>query len=236
MTSVPANAESARRSTGAAASRPSVKISGQAVQQQIARERADPRGGAAATARETSSRLPPGLASCPANSAAAHASRYVSAREPHVERLELPRGLEQQQRRVAAAVCGERDLGLQQIQAGLPELVERPGLRRREQLTSAGRTRPPPGSPGRLPSALSARRAGSPDSATARCRNAAAAARPPRVCARTAERSSSRATCSSGPAAAAARCQARRSGSTSRSVSSASARWTARRSCAAADR
>ena len=69
-------------------------------------------------------------------------------------------------------------------------------------------------------SARSARRAGSPVSATARCRNAAAAARPPRACARPAERSSSRATSSSGPAAAAARCHARRSGSTSRSVAS----------------
>ena len=58
------------------------------------------------------------------------------AREAHVERLELPRGLEQQQRRVAAAVLGERDLGLEQIDAGSPELVERSGLRGRQQPAS----------------------------------------------------------------------------------------------------
>ena len=55
-------------------------------------------------------------------------------------------------------------------------------------------------------------------SGTDRCRNAAAAATPPRVCARPAERSSCEATFSSGPAAAAARCHARRSGSASASV------------------
>ena len=52
----------------------------------------------------------------------------------------------------------------------------------------------------------------------ARCRNAAAAASPPRACARPADRSSSEATASSGPAAADDRCQARRSGSTCGSV------------------
>ena len=43
---------------------------------------------------------------------------------------------EQQQRSVAAAVLGERDLGLEQIHAGAPELVERPGLRGRQQPAS----------------------------------------------------------------------------------------------------
>ena len=72
------------------------------------------------------------------------------AREADVERLELPRGLEQQQRRLAAAVLGERDLGLEQIQAGPPELVERPGLRGREQLAShVERSRPQAGLGGR---------------------------------------------------------------------------------------
>ena len=75
-------------------------------------------------------------------------------------------------------------------------------------------------------SARSARRAGSTVSATARCRNAAAAATPPRACARPAERSSSAATSSSGPGVARARCQARRSGSVSASVASARARCT----------
>ncbi len=56
---------------------------------------------------------------------------------------------------------------------------------------------------------------GSSVSSTARCRKAAAAAMPPRACARPAERSSSAATSSSGPEVARARCQARRSGSLS---------------------
>ena len=60
-------------------------------------------------------------------------------------------------------------------------------------------------------------------SIVARSRNAAAAASPPRACARPAERSSSAATSSSGPGAAWARCQARRSASSSGSVTSASA-------------
>ena len=66
--------------------------------------------------------------------------------------------------------------------------------------------------------------AGSGVSSAARARNAAAAAAPPRACARSAERSNSSATASSGPDAACARCQARRSGSVSGSVASASAR------------
>ena len=73
-------------------------------------------------------------------------------------------------------------------------------------------------------------------SATARSRKAAAAASPPRACARPAERSSSAATSSSGPGVARARCQARRSGSLSASVASASARCTRWRSSAAAER
>ena len=85
-------------------------------------------------------------------------------------------------------------------------------------------------------SARSVRRAGSAESATERSRNAAVAASPPRDCARPADRSSSTATASSGPAAASARCQARRSGSACGSVTSAKARWTVRRSSAVADR
>ena len=67
-------------------------------------------------------------------------------------------------------------------------------------------------------------------SSVARSRNAAAAAKPPRACARAADSSSSAATSSSGVEAACARCQARRSGSSSGSVASARARWISRRS------
>ena len=58
--------------------------------------------------------------------------------------------------------------------------------------------------------------AGSGVSSAARCRNAAAAASPPRPCARSAERAISAATASSGVAVACARCHARRSGSSDR--------------------
>ena len=70
-----------------------------------------------------------------------------------------------------------------------------------------------------------ARREGSGVRATARSRKAAAAPKPPRACARAADCSSSSATSSSGTDVACARCHARRSGSLSRSVASARARW-----------
>ena len=67
-------------------------------------------------------------------------------KEAYVERLELPCGLEQQQRSVAPAFLGERDLGLEPIQAGSRELVERPRLRGRQQPTShIERSRPQAG-------------------------------------------------------------------------------------------
>lgn len=71
---------------------------------------------------------------------------------------------------------------------------------------------------------------GSGASVAARSRNAAAAANPPRVCARAAACSSSPATSSSGIGVACARCQARRSGSTVGSMTSARARCTSCRS------
>ena len=67
-------------------------------------------------------------------------------------------------------------------------------------------------------------------------RKAAVAARPPRACARSAERSSSTAIASLGSDAPCARCHARRSGSSSGSVTSARARWAAWRSSVEAAR
>ena len=96
-------------------------------------------------------------------------------------------------------------------------------------------TRRPAGSLVPQPVRGSARRVGSIVSSAARRRNAAAAATPPRACARPAERSSSAAISSSGPADAWARCQARRSGPASPSVTSARARCTRWRSSAVAD-
>ena len=80
------------------------------------------------------------------------------------------------------------------------------------------------------------RSAGSGVSVAALSRKAADAAMPPRASARAAERSSSSATCSSGPGAAWARCHARRSGSVSASVASASAACSAERSAGDAER
>ena len=131
-----------------------------------------------------------------------------------IQRLEAPRGLQQQWRRIAPVTVGEGDAGAQKVHLGTLELVDRPGFRRRSQLERrVERT----GLQTRLGCGESAIR---PPrrvivSATARLKNAAAAASPPRAWARPAERSSSMATCSFGPAVAAARCQARRSGSIS---------------------
>ena len=105
----------------------------QAVQQQVARKRSASGSGAVAAARETSSRLPPAPASRPANSAAPHASRYVSRARRTSSGSSFLRGLQQQQRSVAAAVLGERDLGPEQLDARAPELVQRPGLRGRQE-------------------------------------------------------------------------------------------------------
>ena len=122
------------------------------------------------------------------------------ARERDVERLEPLGGLEQQRRRVAAAAHDEGDLGAEEVDAGALELVERSGLRRGQQ--SEGRV----GRAGLVRGLRRGQRAlrlGAPVpgvSSVARSRKAAAAARPPRACARSAERSSSDATSSSGPA------------------------------------
>ena len=50
-----------------------------------------------------------------------------------VEPLEPAGGGEQQRRSLTAAVLGERDLGMQQIDPRAPELVEGSGLRHGEQ-------------------------------------------------------------------------------------------------------
>jgi hypothetical protein len=55
------------------------------------------------------------------------------AREPRMQRFEAPGGLEQQQRRVAAAAGIGRQLSAQQVCPRVPELVERPSLRHGQQ-------------------------------------------------------------------------------------------------------
>ena len=115
-----------------------------------------------------------------------------------VERLEPLGRLQQQRRSVAAPARGERDVAAQQVHPGAGELVERPGLRHGEQVQGlaeraglhAGLRRGQRafGPPGRIGGQRHRR-----------SRNAAAAASPPRACARPADRSSSAATSSSGP-------------------------------------
>ena len=152
------------------------------------------------------------------------------ASEAEVERLEPSRSFEEQRGRLVAVARTRRQRGLEGAR------LARSGSRRA--------ARPPPwpaaaraasNAPAwKLASAAASARpawsVGSGVSAVARSRSAAAAARPPRLCARPAERSSSAATASSGPAAASARCQARRSAASSGSLTSASASCTRRRS------
>ena len=118
---------------------------------------------------------------------------------------------------------GEGELRAQPLQPGALQLVERPSSRQ-----PPAASEPPSGAPASCLACAAvssrwARRAGSGVSLAARSRNAAAAARPPRARARSAERSSSAATSSSGASVAWARCQARRSGSSSGSVAAARA-------------
>ena len=134
------------------------------------------------------------------------------------KRLEPPGRLEQQ----AAAHRGRAGGRTRSPRPAAP--AARAGARR------AGRAWPPRSVPRRPPGrrrrASPARRRararrvghGSGVSSAARSRNAAAAARPPRRCARSAECAISAATASSGVAVACARCQARRSGSRTGSV------------------
>ena len=158
------------------------------------------------------------------------------ARELQVERFEPAGRLEQQRGCVAAQTRGEGDVAAQQVSPGALELIQ--GTRPPPTPAAPGpcRTHRPACWPAPRPALRSACRAGSAVSNTDRCRNAAAAARPPRACARPAERSSSAATSSSGPSAAWARCQARRSGSARGSVTSASAACIRCLSAAGADR
>ena len=148
------------------------------------------------------------------------------ARQVEVERLQPPGRLQQQRRSVAAQARGERDLPAQQVHPGALQLIQRPGLRRGQQVRGPCRTRRPAGWPAPRPACA---RRGAPDRPSAPPR--APGTPRPRPARRgpapgPAERSSSAATSSSGPAAAWARCQARRSGSACGSVASASAACT----------
>ena len=69
----------------------------------------------------------------PANSAAAHASRYVSRERRTSSGSSFLAAWSSSSGASPPRFCGERDLGPQQIDAGSPELVERPGLRGRQQ-------------------------------------------------------------------------------------------------------
>ena len=168
--------------------------------------------------------------------AAASASRYVSRASVGVERLEPFGGVEQQRRSVAAARDGERELGTQQVGAGAVELVERTGLRQRQQLRAASNA---PAAELRLRGRERARRpvrgvgrelGGTLEERGGRGQPAASLGPAGRALELGGDVLVRR------PSVARARCQARRSGSASPSVASARARCTRRRSAAAAAR
>ena len=151
------------------------------------------------------------------------------ASEAEVERLEPSRSFKKHRSRLIAVAGHGGRVASQERGSRALEVVERAAFRRGQEplrrLELAGleaRLRRGQRAP--------AWSAGSGVSAVARSRSAAAAARPPRLCARPAECSRSAATASSGPAAASARCQARRSAANSASLTSASASCTRRRS------
>ena len=218
--------------SGAAAAYPSVSKQREAVEEERREARRGARGGGAARA---ASRAP-----------SARSARLVEAAREHRRGQGLEVGLARQsrraaraasRRRAAAAVASPPRLGANAIWArsmvtwARCELVERPGLALRPSRPSAASKAPACVLSRAPPRARGApARAGSGVRAVARSRKAAAAASPPRACARSAERSSSRRPSSSSAGAACARCHARRSGSVPGSVASASAVWTLRRS------
>ena len=150
------------------------------------------------------------------------------ARQVRVDRLELAGGLQQERGRLAAALHANA------ICARSRSTRARWSRRAPPVSAVARSARASSSAPASYfvcaaASARCARRDGSGVSAAARSRKAAAAARPPRAWARPAARSSSRGDVLVGAGRRPARCQARRSGSTSASVASASARCTSRR-------
>ena len=142
--------------------------------------------GAVAAARETSSRLPPALARCPANSAAPHASRYVlrerrtSSGSSFLAAWSSSSGASPPRRCANTISARSRSMRARPSSSSGPASA----AARSPRATSNA---PAPRLAWAAASARSARRAGSPVSATARCRNAAAAAWPPRAFARSAE-------------------------------------------------
>ena len=73
------------------------------------------------------------------------------ARELQVERLEPPRGLQQQRRSIAGKTRGEGELTAHQVHPGALELIQRPGLRRGQRARAPPRTRRPGSSPAPRP-------------------------------------------------------------------------------------
>ena len=220
------NAAVARLSSGAAAACPSVT---RVLRPSSSRSdgRSGPVGrGADAAARDTSTRLPAGQATGEQRSSPR--VEVGLARKLGVEPLKALGSVQEQWRR-SRSPCSTRtrsDPAATPPAPSAARLASRPRPRQKlERALERAGMQARLGSGERTPHRCS----GSPDRTTERCRNAAAAARPPRACARPADCSSSAATGSLGPAAAVARCHARRSGSTLRSVASARARWTARR-------
>ena len=108
----------------------------EAVEQQIARQRTPRRTGRGRRGPGDVEQAAAGASEVPGEQRRAPRIEIRVAAEADVERLELPGGLQEQQRSVAAMVLGEGDLGPEQDHAGSTELVERSGLRDRQQPAS----------------------------------------------------------------------------------------------------
>ena len=122
------------------------------------------------------------------------------AGKAEVKRFQPSRRVEQQRWRVAAQPRGEHDMPAQKIGPGALHLIQEPDCARPQQCL-AGSDAPAWSLACAAASGRSARRTGSSGEQHRPLEERAAAASPPRACARLAERSSSAATSSSGPSA-----------------------------------
>ena len=230
------SSSSARRSDGAAARCPFVTRRAQPVEQHVAAAGEPVRRRRAQRGLGDGSASRPAPSRSPAHIAAPQRLEVRLASQADGHRLEPPRRACQKPRRLADAALVEGDLSAQHLDAGAPELVERLGVDRAEQsqcgvertgvALGPGRRQPPRGSA----RWVGRQRAGALEE-RGRGGEPAASLRPGR---RALQFHGDRARPE--PSTPGRRCQARRSGSTCGSVASASARWTARRSCSVADR
>ena len=128
-------ASTARRSTGAEATRPSVKISAKPSSSRSCGSRVariGRHGGSAGDVEQAAA----GTRQLARDQCCNPGIEIRIAREADIERFELSRGLEQQPWSLCRLVLDERECGLKPVDAGHSELVERSGLRHRQKPTN----------------------------------------------------------------------------------------------------